>query len=117
MAVYPGTQLVRPAVGIAAYRHNEVAYASPQDLLLKLYDVAIASCRQRDARRSRAALVELIDSLNFEYAQVATGLLRLYNYCLDLIRDEQFDDAQAILADLRETWAKALANATGAAAS
>ena len=117
MAVHPSSQLVSPAVGIAAYRHSEVAYSSPQDLLLKLYDVAIASCRQRDGRRSRAALVELIDSLNFQYAQVATGLLRLYNYCLDLIRDEQFDDAQAILADLRETWAKALANVCRAAVS
>ncbi|MGQ9674927.1 MAG: flagellar export chaperone FliS [Chloroflexota bacterium] len=108
MAVYPSTQPISPSLGVATYRRNQVTYASPQELLLKLYDIAIGACRRRDGDQARGAVVELVDSLNFEYAEVAAGLLRLYNYCLELIGGGQFDDAERILAELRATWAKAL---------
>lgn len=109
MAVYPYAQQVKANVATTAYRQSQVAYASPAEILLQAYDIAISACARGDAQRSTATLVELINSLDFEYREIAVGLLRLYNYCLDLIKKDRFTEARDILADLRSTWAQALA--------
>jgi len=97
-------------MGIAAYQQNHIAYASPAELLLMVYDVAISACGRRDHTRCKAAVVELINSLNFEYPDVAVGLLRLYQYCLELTGKGQFDEVKDILSQLRATWAAAMAS-------
>jgi flagellin-specific chaperone FliS len=108
--MYSNTAFARPNAGIAAYRQNQVNLASPGELLIKVYDLGIGACARGDAEQARAVLIELINSLNFTQNSVAVGLLRLYNYCLDMIRQEKFDEPKRILNELRETWAQALAN-------
>jgi flagellin-specific chaperone FliS len=112
MAAYSTTAFARPNAGIAAYQKNEVNLASPGELLLKVYDIGIGACTRADAKQASAVVVELINSLNFEYASVTVGLLRLYNYCLDLIREQKFDETKHILSELRDTWAQALGKAS-----
>ncbi len=79
---------------------------NPVQLLIKLYDVAIASCARRDQGQLSRALVELIAALDFEHRDTALGLFRLYNYCLRQAKTGQFDAVQPILCELRDVWAQ-----------
>ncbi len=89
------------------YRTNQVNGASPLDLLLMTYDAALIGCGQGDLARTTKALNLLRDALDFSYDQdIAMGLFKLYQYCADLARQGEFDEAATILRELRETWAQ-----------
>ena len=93
-----------------AHRHyleQELAGMSPVQLLIKVYDVAIASCAQKDRERLSRALVQLIGALNFEHHEMALGAFRLYNYCLRQAKMGRFDAAKPILVGLRDAWIQA----------
>jgi flagellin-specific chaperone FliS len=94
-----------------AYRETQTQGLAPQQLLLQLYDFAIAGCVARDMRRASAALVELIAALDFDYEEIAHGLFRLYEYALRQVKAGQYESALGILRDLRDTWEQALATA------
>jgi flagellar secretion chaperone FliS len=101
----------RPPINTKAskqYIAEQINAMTPMELLVKLYDVALASCSQKDSQRLSRALVELIAALNFEHRELAVGLFRLYNYCLRNAKMGRFDLVQPILADLRDTWKKAM---------
>jgi flagellin-specific chaperone FliS len=108
MAAYANTPFARPSAGIAAYQQSQVNFASPGELMLKVYDLGIGACAKGDAEQARAVVIELVNSLNFTYSTIAVGLLRLYNYCLDLIRQGNLDETKRVLSELRATWAQAL---------
>lgn len=94
--------------GLRTYQTNAVGQASPAELLLKVYDAAVVSCRQQDRDRASRALVELINSLNFDHKDISIGLFRLYSYCLQLVKSDRFEEPERILSELRDTWAQAL---------
>lgn len=87
-----------------SYRKNQILSLNPLQLLIKVYDVAIIGCKARDMERVSKALVELISALRFEYGEIAQDLFRLYQFCLDNIKKEDYDAPLKILSDLRETW-------------
>jgi len=89
------------------YVEQELAGLSPVQLLIKVYDVAIASCAQKDSQRLSRALVQLIAALNFEHQEMALGAFRLYNYCLRQAKIGRFDAAKPILVGLRDAWVEA----------
>jgi flagellin-specific chaperone FliS len=93
---------------LTAYATSQTQALSRGEILLQLFDFAIAGCVARDPRKSSAALVELIAALNFDYEEIAGGLYRLYDYALREVKAGRFDSAHRILADLRETWRQAL---------
>ena len=93
-----------------AYKAQEIAAARPEKLILHLYDYAIKACHLGNQEQVSRALAQLIDSLNFEYQEAATGLFKLYLYLLDTVKKEQFGVALKILKDLRETWNIAVQN-------
>ena len=87
------------------YRMNQVNSASPLDLLIMGYDAALASAGQRDLDRFTRAVTVLRDSLDFSYdADIAMGFFRLYQYCADLARKGEFDEAATYLRELRDSW-------------
>jgi len=90
------------------YQKNEVLSSSPEKLVLFLYDQAIAGCKSDDERKASRAIAQLIDSLDFNYPEIATGLFRLYEYSIRMIREKNFHKALPILVELRSTWAEAL---------
>ena len=77
---------------------------TPAQLVLKVYDVAILGCKTKDPRKVSKALVELISALRFEHGEIALGLFRLYQYCLDMVKVGKFDEVLIVLTDLRNTW-------------
>jgi len=89
------------------YRMNQINGASPLDLLIMAYDVALASCGQQDLARLTRALGVLRDALDYSYdSEIALGFFKLYQYCGDLARKGEFDEAATLLRDLRNSWAQ-----------
>src|SRR5712691_9214327 len=93
----------------SAYAAQHTQGMSQQQMLLQLYDFAVAGCVARDARKATAAIVELIAALNFDYEEIATGLYRLYDYTLREVRAQRFEEARKILGGLRDAWQQAFA--------
>jgi flagellin-specific chaperone FliS len=69
------------------------------------YDLAITACEKQDFARATKAISVLRDALNFDYAEASVGLFRLYQWCLDCIRQGDYQSALTTLRDLREAWA------------
>src|SRR5512146_881088 len=86
------------------YRYQEVMGASPIRLVVIAYDLAIRACEQEDFSRATKAISLLRDALNFDYADVSSGLFRLYQWCLDSIRAQNYVEALKTLRELREAW-------------
>jgi len=92
-----------------SFKNEEILHATPEKLMIKIYDHIIIACRKRDKDKASAGLVELINSLNFDY-EPALQLLNLYRFCLNNLKDDGFDTVADILNDLKETWTEALNN-------
>jgi flagellar protein FliS len=86
------------------YLEQEIMTLNPVQLLIKAYDAGIAACNCKDEAKVCAVLAELIDSLNFDYAEIANSLFRLYEYCIRQIKQGNFESTIKILRELRETW-------------
>jgi len=93
--------------GISQYQMNSILNASPTELILKLYDLAILSIKKGDFKKANLVLTELIGSLNFEYNDVALGFFKLYRYCQEHLYKQEGDEPLKILSELREAWAQA----------
>jgi flagellin-specific chaperone FliS len=93
------------AYGSQEYRQQEVLGASPIRLVVMAYDLAILSCEKKDFGRATKAISLLRDALNFDTGDTAVGLFRLYQWCLDCIRQGDYDSASQTLRELREAWA------------
>ncbi len=87
------------------YQQQAVRSASPEQLILKLYDHGIASCRRNDRVKVRAVLVELVSSLDFEQGgDIANRLSSLYEYCLAESATGDLIAIEEVLCGLREAW-------------
>lgn len=94
-----------------SYVMNDVLEATPEKLIMKIYDFAIAKCNAHDIIKTNAALNELIYALNYntkEVEEVSIGLLKLYRFCQDEMRKRNYDIVLKILTELRDTWTTAL---------
>jgi len=89
------------------YLVNEITQATPQQLLLKIYDFAIINCKKQNLAKTNEALQVLINGLSFEnkpVKEVSTGLLRLYQYCQEEMRNKNYMIVYKILNELKESW-------------
>lgn len=93
------------AYGASQYKQQDVLGASPIRLVVMAYDLAIKGCETQDFETAVKAVSALRDALDYDYAEVAGGLLALYNYCLECIRGRDYDAAKKILVELRDAWA------------
>jgi flagellin-specific chaperone FliS len=107
------TTLSSGGYATSAYQAAQVQSLSPVEIMLQLYDFAIAGCVAGDSRKASAALVELIAALNFDYEEIATGLYRLFEYALREVKAQHFESAQRVLTELRSTWHQALGVPSG----
>jgi flagellin-specific chaperone FliS len=96
------------------YHESDILMARPEQLLLTLYDQAILGCKKQDEGKASSALAKLIDALDFDYAEVSTGLFRLYEYLLRMVWKRNFSQALPILSELRQTWTEAIQKARAA---
>ncbi len=117
-----------------AYLRNKILNASPMELVLILYESAIAGCAKArelfgPGRRNEtcAALIraqnmvrELRNSLDMSRGDIAQGLYRLYSYVIQRLveanvqrKREHIDEAIRILTELKQTWIEALEKGGG----
>ena len=92
------------------YLVKEVMEATPQQLLIKIYDFAILNCQKKNLAKTNQALQELINSLSWEgedVVNVSTGLYRLYQFCQDQMRKKKYEIVYKILTELRDSWMSA----------
>lgn len=97
------------------YQRQAVMSASPIQLIVKMYDLAIQASYREDEQKLNDILKSLINGLNFEY-EPAVQLFRLYEYCMSLAREGKFEEIRELLEPLREAWEQS-ANQNGAQAS
>ncbi|MFN8548464.1 MAG: flagellar protein FliS [Candidatus Eisenbacteria bacterium] len=97
------------------YRQQQVSGLGTGPLLLLAMDTAVRACRQKRRGLLTRVLGELVAGLDLSRGEIAGNLLTLYEYLLRLAREGQLDEAQSILEELRDTWARVLAVETGRA--
>ncbi len=81
---------------------------TPETAVLRLYQLGIAGCRQSDKAQAEKAIRALMCSLDFRYVELAEAFDRVYRMALDLLAQERFEQAGALLSELYETWQQAL---------
>lgn len=90
-----------------AYLTKEILEASPQKLLMKIYDFAIANCKAGNMEKTNNAINTLINALRYDdekAKEVSIGLLKLYQFCQDQMRKGETEVVYKILTDLKEAW-------------
>jgi len=97
----------KPKNALEGYKKSEIMGLTPAQMILKLYDYIIVNCKRRSLDKVNAGLTQLIAALNFDYREIALGFFRLYRYCQDQARKENFEEVERIVAELRTTWAEA----------
>lgn len=85
------------------YQRQAITQASPEELVSKLYDMAIQACYKQDPGRAKEILDALIKSLNFEY-EISSTLYELYSYCKTILDDQKFKEVRSLLEPIREAW-------------
>ncbi len=93
-----------------SYLFNEIMNATPEKLLLKVYDYAIVNAEKKDMIKTNEAIQVLINALRFdneEVANISIRLFRLYQFCQDQMRKRNSEIVKRILTELRETWINA----------
>jgi len=92
------------------YFVKEILEASPQQLLIKIYDFAIVNCQKHDLYRTNSALQQLINALRYDredVKEVSIGLLKLYQFCQNEMRNKNYNTVLEILTQLRNSWIEA----------
>jgi flagellin-specific chaperone FliS len=87
------------------YQQQDVMNASPLRLVIMTYDLAIRACEQQDFAKASKTISALRDALDLDYPDVAVGLFRLYQWCLECIRRNDYASALTTLSELRGAWA------------
>jgi flagellar secretion chaperone FliS len=125
---------MNPYANPQAYRDASVLTASPEQLVVMLYDGAVRFLRQAELAitegawqhgydrlaRGEAIIDELLATLNMDAGEIAERLQAIYIFCKRCLIDarlqrsaEKVGHVVALLSDLRGAWAGL---ATGAAA-
>jgi flagellar secretion chaperone FliS len=89
----------------STYQTQAVLSSSPEQLIIKLYDLGISACHRDDCYKLRAVLRELISALDLEKGgEIAGRLYALYAFCMDHSTTGDLAPIVEILEGLRETW-------------
>ncbi|HHX65621.1 MAG TPA: flagellar protein FliS [Chloroflexi bacterium] len=88
------------------YENNRASTASPVTRLLTVYDYALSACKGQRLWELSKALRVLHEGLDFDFP-MSFNLAAIYEWCADLARQGQWDEAAQILGELRDSWAAA----------
>jgi flagellar secretion chaperone FliS len=118
---------VNPYAAPQAYRANAVLTASPEQLVVMLYDGAVRFLRQGEVLleegvwsegferigRAQAILDELLCTLNMDAGELSVRLESIYLFCAGHLRDARLrkDPSRVrqvarLLGELREAWSE-----------
>jgi flagellar secretion chaperone FliS len=127
---------MNPYAGPQAYRDSAVLTATPEQLVVMLYDGAVRFLRQAEVAmgegawlhawdklgRGEAIIDELIATLNMDTGEIAERLQAIYVFSKRTLIEsrvqrnpEKIGQVVALLISLREAWAKLAEQAAGKA--
>jgi flagellar protein FliS len=127
---------MNPYASPQAYRESSVLTASPEQLVVMLYDGAVRFFRQAQVaigeeawqhaldrlNRGEAIVDELLATLNLDAGEIAERLQGIYVFCKRCLVEARMErdgdkvgHVIALLADLREAWATLAAGAAAPA--
>jgi len=96
---------MQAALRMRQYQQQAIASASPEQLIAKLYDLAVGACHSGDREKLRSVLKELISSLNFDQGgDIAQGLYNIYEYCLRESLRGDLEFISELMDELRSVW-------------
>jgi flagellar protein FliS len=119
-----------------AYRSNSVMTATPEQLVVMLYDGAVRFLRQAEVAmgeqawvhagerlsRGEAIIDELLATLNMDAGEISNRLEGIYVFCKRCLIEARLERAPAkiahvirLMSDLREAWAHVAAPSAVAA--
>ena len=99
----------REPVKTNPYLVQKVLTASPEQLIVYIYDAAIIACGRENKMKASQAVQVLINSLNFDSDKnIAVKFFQLYHYILNRINAKNFGEAKELLGELRKTWSEAM---------
>jgi flagellin-specific chaperone FliS len=104
--------VTRQAYQTMEYREQAVMGSSPIHLVIMALDAAINACEVKNFEKSTRAVCILRDALDFEQGSISVDFFRLYQWCLDCIRRDDFDAAMRTLRPLRDAWVEVEKRAT-----
>jgi hypothetical protein len=81
--------------------------AGSHELVGMAYELAILACRRRDESRSEKAILLLREVMHSAGPEDSSDVGKFYDWCLERIRQGEFDAAAQTLADLRAAWKEA----------
>jgi flagellin-specific chaperone FliS len=90
------------------YLAQKILSASPEQLVTYVFDVAIAACINKNKVRAVEAIQLLINSLKFDQKKIATTFYNIYSRILKLIYVNQFDLAENLIREIRDSWNQAM---------
>ncbi|HDR04500.1 MAG TPA: flagellar protein FliS [Candidatus Marinimicrobia bacterium] len=90
------------------YQRSRVMTASPEQLILYVYDAAVNALQRQDRIRSLEAVNLLVSSLRYEHRDLAMSFYRLYDSVQRQIMRGNYGLAQTILREMRETWRESM---------
>ena len=100
----------------SSYQTQAIMSASPEQLIVKLYDLGISACHRDDRYKVRAVLRELISSLDMDKGgEIAGRLYSLYAFCMDHSTSGDLETVAEILGGLREAWKTSVVGSARAA--
>ncbi len=94
------------------YIANDILNATPEQVIMKIFDFAILNCQKQNMIKTNEALQVLINALNFDHPEakeISIGFFRIYRYLQDQMRNKNYDLVYKTLTELKETWETALA--------
>lgn len=95
----------------------ELRQLGTSDRLLGLYELGLEGCANHDANQVTVVVMELMSSLDYEFADIADGFRRVYEYCLQQAAEGQLESVAFILQDLRDTLMRAITDTAAAGAN
>jgi flagellin-specific chaperone FliS len=97
-----------PRLAANAYRKTKTDFASPVELVVMAYDLAIRAARSGDTKLFLRAIGSLKDSLDSKHGpeseKLAGRLLALYIYSEELVARGRGVEAARLLEELRDAW-------------
>ncbi len=127
---------MNPYASPQAYRDAAVLTATPEQLVVMLYDGAVRFLRQAEVAmnegawlhsfeklsRGEAIIDELLATLNMDTGEIAERLQAIYVFCKKTLIEariqrsgEKIGQVVALIASMREAWAKLAEQAAAAA--
>jgi flagellin-specific chaperone FliS len=86
------------------YLVQQVKTATPEKLILMLYELGMKSCQTQDNQKAVKVLTELIAALNFEHGEIAGSMFELYRYAMDEVQKKNFDNAYVVFEGMHDIW-------------